>query len=251
MPFLRRSAEKTVWIVALVALCLCILLLGVSVSASPAEATKEAYTFDASKLTYRRNGGTVAFYYDGEFDPAVVLCIVDEEKTVYPTSFGAEGITGTAALFVSRAEDDQYLTYSPEEPIIASLSENTAEEVAILPYGQKVTYDGTEYTYSIATPTTVSHVGTHSVTFAYETPVTVSFVIEQAIVNASADRYERHYLEEGAPSATGVTFSGDIVSEEDYEYIWEHLTLACPVQPDSRPNNYPITLSYDGSSSDF
>ncbi|MBR1747664.1 MAG: hypothetical protein IJ735_05585 [Clostridia bacterium] len=251
MSFLYVDRLKKALFVVLAALF--VVLLCLSSSAFPAYAEdKETYVFDLSALSYRRDGDSVAFYYDGELDPDLLFSLTDSEGTRSLTdAFGDACAPGTATLLVVRPEDDRYETYY-SDPIV--LNVNTDRDVVILPLGQRRQYDGTTTAYEIGTftqgedPAVALHAGEYRLTLAYEEPIEVPYIIDKATVTVTADAYTRRYLDPGQPTELTVDAR---VSEEDLAYVLDNVVLTCPVQADSVPGEYPISLLFNGSSEDY
>ncbi len=257
---MKKAVIPTIFLVAAVALCLLVIFCSTATSFAVAS-DKVPFVFNKTDAVVLFDGKSAAIYFknypDVNYEYEFTFKNAAGETSAYPTknqyAVPAEGEYETVTVTVKRKADDVYEDF---ETVLSETSLNTAVSPPQIPAGQKVTYDGSEYSYDNVTFYNGSeevfpvNVGQYMAEINCDSPFRIAFAVEKAAVTATCRNLSYRYGETPADSAEIIIVGH--VSDNDIENIKENVTVTLPYgeTPLTPADDYEITVNYDGEPSD-
>ncbi len=256
---MKKAVIPTIFLVAAVALCLLVIFCSTATSFAVAS-DKVSFVFDETDAVVLFDGKSAAIYFknypDVNYEYKFTFKNTAGETFPYPTknqyAVPADGEYETVTVTVKRKSDDVYEDF---ETVLSETSPNTDVSPAQIPAGQKVTYDGSEYSYDNVTfyqgsdEVVPLNAGQYIAEINCGSPFRIAFTVEQAAVTATCRNLSYRYGETPADNAE-ILIIGQ-VSDEDAENIKKDVTVTLPYgETPLTPADYKITVAYDGEPSD-
>ena len=256
---MKKAVISTIFLVAALALCLLVVFCSTATSFAAAS-DKVPFVFDETDAVVLFDGKSAAVYFrnypDADYEYEFTFKTATGETSSYPTTnqyaLPAEGEYETVTVTVRRKADDVYEDF---EIVLSETSVNTAVSPAQIPAGQKVTYDGNEYSYQNVTfykgSDSVSPVnaGQYIAEINCDSPFRITFTVEKAAVTVTCGNLSYRYGE--VPAGDAEILIVGHVSDEDTENIKKDVTVTLPYgETPLTPADYEITVNYVGEPSD-
>ena len=256
---MKKAVIPTIFLAAAIALCLLVVFCSTATSFAAAS-DKAPFVFDKADAVVLFDGKSAAVYFrnypDSGYEYEFTFKNAAGETSAYPTknqyAVPSEGEYETVTVTVRRKADDVYEEF---ETVLPETSVNTAVSPAQIPAGQKVTYDGNEYSYDNVTfykgsvEVAPVNAGQYIAEINCDSPFRIAFTVEKAAVTATCRNLYYRYGETPADSAE-ILIIGRI-SDGDIENIKENVTVILPYgETPLTPADYEITVNYGGEPSD-